>query len=445
MKALLLFLALLLVVCAGRSSFAQQSIAAAPEPSSNQEPTQAAPQNTQDQDQRSTVENTIDATEASVKPRRRLVRWNEYEGSHFTIAFHAGFLYDVAGYAQSAESKQQITLKPHDKIRDFRLILNGRFPSLKRSVTWSAGIMYDAPTGDWLMRQTGIMVAVPELRGHFFIGRSKEGFSLNKVMVGYDGWTMERATINDSIPILADGIKWLGYSPKRGFLWNLGYFNDWLSKGQSFSTYSSQGVARLAWLPIRPAEDQPNLIHLGMNLRYGKPVDDSLRLRSRPESFLAPFFVDTGAIPSGGTRMAGYEAYYRKGQYLLGSEYWFVSVNSRATNHPLFHGGDVFFVWNITGEIRTYNTVGGFFRAVSPNRPVFQGGPGAWELVFRYSYIDLDSDTVRGGRFARFTPMLNWHLSDNVRLELAYGYGRLNRFDLQGKTHFFQSRIQLQL
>jgi hypothetical protein len=31
----------------------------------------------------------------------------------------------------------------------------------------------------------------PELLGHVFVGRTKEGFSLNKVMVGYAGWTME--------------------------------------------------------------------------------------------------------------------------------------------------------------------------------------------------------------------------------------------------------------
>jgi len=37
---------------------------------------------------------------------------------------------------------------------------------------------------------------------------------------------------------------------------------------------------------------------------------------------------------------------------------------------------------------------------------------------------------------------MNWHLSDNVRLELTYGYGKLDRFDLKGATHFFQSRIQ---
>jgi hypothetical protein len=37
----------------------------------------------------------------------------------------------------------------------------------------------------------------------------------------------------------------------------------------------------------------------------------------------------------------------------------------------------------------------------------------------------------------------DWHLSDNVRLELAYGYGTLDRFGLEGTTQFFQSRIQL--
>jgi hypothetical protein len=29
--------------------------------------------------------------------------------------------------------------------------------------------------------------------GHIFVGRTKEGFSLNKVMIGYGGWTNERA------------------------------------------------------------------------------------------------------------------------------------------------------------------------------------------------------------------------------------------------------------
>ena len=62
-----------------------------------------------------------------------------------------------------------------------------------------------------------------------------------------------------------------------------------------------------------------------------------------------------------------------------------------------------------------------------------------------FSYVDLDGGTRQGGKFWRLTPMVNWHFSDHVRLELAYGYGSLDRFGLVGKTQFFQTRLQLLL
>ena len=392
-----------------------------------------------------TLENAVEAGEADAEePRRKFLHWNEYEGPYFTIRMGAGLLYEIVGYSQDEESKQQFELEPEYKLRDFRFLLKGRFPALERPVTWCAGIMYDGPTDSWLMRETGVMIAVPELWGYLFIGRTKEGFSLNKVMTGYSGWTMERSTMSDaSIPILADGIKWLGYVPSHGFLWNLGWYHDWLSEGQKFSTYESQIVGRAAWLPIH-SEESGRLLHLGVNLRYGKPEEGELQLRSRPEAFPAPYFVDTGLFETSTTRMAGYEAYYRTGPWLFGSEYWLVDVSSRTAGDPRFHGGDVVATWLVTGETRGYNTVGGYFKSVSPARTVFEGGPGAWELVFRLSTIDLDSGTLQGGRFWRFTPMVNWHLSDNLRLELAYGYGELDRFDLLGATQFFQARIQMQ-
>jgi phosphate-selective porin OprO/OprP len=143
--------------------------------------------------------------------------------------------------------------------------------------------------------------------------------------------------------------------------------------------------------------------------------------------------------------MTGLEVYYRPGALLVGTEYFLQNVDAPEVGDPFFHGGDAFVSWLATGETRVYNTRGGYFDQISPARPVFQGGPGAWELVARFSYIDLDSRGLQGGKFWRFTPMLNWHLSDNVRLELAYGYGSLDRFNLVGATQFFQTRLQLQL
>ena len=139
----------------------------------------------------------------------------------------------------------------------------------------------------------------------------------------------------------------------------------------------------------------------------------------------------------------GYEAFYRSGPILFGTEYHWQIVDAPASGNPIFHGGDAAVAWNITGETRPYNAAGGFFEAVSPNKTVFEGGPGAWEAVLRMSYIDLDAGTLLGGRFWRVTPMVNWYLDNWLRLEVVYGYGVLDRFGTTGATQFLQTRLQL--
>lgn len=384
-------------------------------------------------------------SEADV-PLRQFIRWNEYEGPFSTLRFGGGFLYDYAAYDQDDVSEQQVDFSDGTKLRDFRFLLKGKFLKItERDVTWSAGIMWDEANERWAMRQSGVMVGLPKLSSDVFIGRTKEGFSLNKVMVGYHGWTHERAPVSDAmIPILADGIKWLGYLPKIGFNWSMGWYGDSYSSEESFSTYEHQQVARVSWLPIR-SDIAHTLLHLGVSVRDGKAENRQLRLRARPESFQAPYVVDTGLFDAEGSFTSGLEAYYRSGSLLVGSELFLQNVDSDSTGDPSFNGGEVFLAWNVTGETRPYKPAGAYFLAVSPNRPVGQGGPGAIELVLRYSDVDLDAGTLRGGRYRRITPMVNWHLSDNIRLEFAYGYGKLDRFDVTGTTRFFTMRTQFTL
>jgi phosphate-selective porin OprO/OprP len=429
------FLLATVLLCIPLTVEGQQPAGAPATPTSSQTTTPTS--------QPSTLDDTLEAGDDEVgNPVRKLITWNQYDGPLFSMEIGGGFLYEYAAYAQDENSKEQFALTPEPKTRDLRILLRGRLKT-DRPTTWSTGIMRDFVTNDWTFRQTGFLVDVPEISGQVFIGRQKEGFSLNKIMVGYGGWTMERTPMSDAaIPILADGIKWIGYSSSRHFLWNLGFFGDIVSKTESFSTYAHQTVGRLVWLPI---ESEETVLHLGINLRDGKPAHDTLQLRSRPEAFEAPFFVDTGSFPAKNTKMTGLEAYYRPTNLLVGSEYFVQFVDSPQTGDPLFHGGFAFVSWLATGETRVYNTRGGFFEQISPARTVFEGGRGAWELVANFSYIDLDSGSLTGGKFWRFTPMVNWHVSDNIRLEMTYGYGSLDRFDLVGKTQFFQSRLQLQL
>lgn len=458
MRAILNSLIVLAVLSAWHNCRGQDSIVTAtvadesqqpqqPSPSANPSPQQAPASPPNIPSPSATLVDTIDAGEMDDdidNAPRKMAKWNEYQGPHVTFKAGMGFLVDTAAYAQDAASKEQIMMLPAQRLRDFRFVLGGSFPSLSRKVTYNVGIMYDGPSHSWLMRQTGVMIAVPKLWGNIYIGRSKEGFSLNKVMVGYDGWTMERSTMSDAtIPILADGFKWLGYTPKHGFLWNFGYYNDWLSHVQNFSTYHNQTVLRVVWLPIR-SDLKREVLHLGVNLRNGSPEQGQIQFRSRPEAFPAPYFVDTGKFAATNTKMAGYEAYYRKGPLLLGSEYWWVGTTAPSVGSPTIHGGDFVATWCVTGEARAYNTVQGAFREVIPKRPVFSGGYGAIELVARYSDIDLDSEKISGGKFKRFTPMVNWYLTDYLRLIATYGVGRLDRFNLKGTTQFFQTRLQFE-
>lgn len=375
-------------------------------------------------------------------------KWRLFPGHFSTLKFGGGFLYEYAAYHQDENSKRQLdsmgsSLSPSFDVRDFRVTLSGQLKT-KWTISWKAGFMYDGDKREWFVRETGVMIHVPDLWGKFFIGRTKEGFSLNKVMVGYAGWTMERQMAIDVIPILADGVKWLGYLPKQRLLWNAGIYVDWLSHTQSFSTFKWQWAARAGWLPFFN-ESNNDVFHAAINYRYGEPVNGQIKLRSRPEVNAAPFFIDTGVFPSTHSNQWGLEMYYKAGPLMIGSEMYMHKFSSPETGDPVFYGGDVVVSYFLTGESRPYYTATAIFGFPPVARPIFKGGPGAWEVLFRASSLDLTDGTLKGGKFWRITPMINWYLTKDIRIALVYGYGVLDRYQLKGATHFFQSRIQLTL
>jgi len=372
--------------------------------------------------------------------------WNEFDLHFTTLRLGAGLLYDGVTYAQDKESKQQAdsgnySLTPKFQTRDFRVLASGKF-NTKRLFTWKAGFMYDGPSRSWFVRETGVTIGLPEINGNVFIGRTKEGFSLNKVMVGYNGWTMERQMALDVIPILADGIKYMGFFPKNKIFLNLGAYTDWLSHSQSFSTYKWQVDARLGWLPIQSLDNR-HLLHLALNFRSGEPVNDQIKLRSRPEVNPAPYFIDTGTFPSDHSNHFGWEAYYTAGPLMLGTEYYLHKFYSYEKQNPLFKGGDFVISYILTGEVRPYMNTANVYTSVPVKKAVFKGGTGAIEFLLKYSQLNLNDGTITGGKFWRLTPMVNWYLSPIVRLDLAYGYGVLDRYNLKGGTQFFQSRLQV--
>jgi phosphate-selective porin OprO/OprP len=372
---------------------------------------------------------------------------NEFIGTTGMFRIGMGYIGDFTAYSQSAIFKQQmdsagLDLTPHYQTRDFRMLFSGRFLKTKRYLAYKFAYMYDGDAKVWLIRETGLTLGVPELKGHIFIGRTKEGFSMIKVMNGHSGITNERQMALDPIPILTDGIKYFGYFPKSRILLNLGYYNDFLSKGQSFSTLSWQYAARVGWLPIYD-KDNNKVLYIAGNFEYGKPLNDKFTVKSRPESNPTPQLINTGQFPANKKVSYSGEIYYRNGSFMIGSEVISHNFYSKtATNHQ-FNGGDIVLSYLFSGAVRPYNAESSLFGFVPVSKSVFKGGWGEWEGVLRVSTFNLNDKDIQGGQFTRITPMVNWYLTKSLRWEFIYGYGILNRYGLKGNVQFFETRIQV--
>ena len=392
-----------------------------------------------------TIDNSIEAAESEtpVPPKdQKLIHWNDYVSENYTLHFGLNAMYDAVGYNQDAGSVDQWgTLENDSKWRDFRLLASGTFPKSKRLIEWKAGYMYDGLNDQWIWRETGLIVGVPEISGHLFIGRTKLGVSMVKHMSGASFMGLERAEIEDmTIPIQNDGIRWMGYLPKKSLVWNLGYFNQTLFNQHLYPFMDQQYAARVAYLPMLSEKDG-KVLHLAMNLAYSNPRDSKTQLKAKPEATTAPYFLDTGVFPASHETLIGPEVWYRDNSWLFGGAYYFVGTQADAGDHQ-FQGGDAWVSWLITGEVRTYNTRGALFGFVHPKHSLFHGGTGAFEASVHGTYTNADDGNIQGGKFWRVTPTLAWYPSYEFRITLGYGYGVLDRFGTSGATQFFQSRIQ---
>ena len=374
--------------------------------------------------------------------------WNEFQGTGSTFRVGAGYIGDFTTYSEDKVFRQQmdslgLDLKPSFQTRDFRFIGSGRVLKSKRYIAWKFAFMYDGDDKVWMMRETGVTIGVPELKGHLFFGRTKEGYSMIKVMNGHSGIVNERQMALDPIPILADGIKYFGYFPKSRLFMNLGIYNDFLSKGQGFSTFKQQYDVRAGWVPINNSK-QSTVLHVAGNFRYGKPLNGKFTVKARPESNPTPHLINTGEFPAESSNSIGAEMYYTNKGFTIGSEIMQHSFYSDKGDDHHFKGGEVVLSYIFTGSSRPYNTnTGNIFGFVPVKKSIFDGGLGEIEFAFRASTFNLNDGSIKGGQFTRFTPMINWYLHRTLRWEFIYGYGILNRFNLEGKVQFFETRIQL--
>ena len=123
MKSLLLWLAVIFLIFAEGEVSAQQKDTQSSNPSAaapQSSPTPVSPDTPPESPK--TLEDTVTASEDDESVSRKFIRWNEYQGPHFTLQFGGGLLYDYGAFAQDQDSKRQIAMAPGHKVRDFRLL-----------------------------------------------------------------------------------------------------------------------------------------------------------------------------------------------------------------------------------------------------------------------------------------------------------------------------------
>jgi phosphate-selective porin OprO and OprP len=94
-----------------------------------------------------------------------------------------------------------------------------------------------------------------------------------------------------------------------------------------------------------------------------------------------------------------------------------------------YYGSYVQVGYFLTGDNRGYDKRMGKYDRVRPLENFFlvrdenghiQYGLGAWELVYRYSYVNLNDDMIQGGIYGEHTVGLNWYWNSNIKFQFNY-------------------------
>jgi len=181
-----------------------------------------------------------------------------------------------------------------------------------------------------------------------------------------------------------------------------------------------------------------HLLHLGVGTSVDSPDSETARFSSKPEAALATSsLVDTGTLDDvQRTTRAGLEALWIAGPWSLQAEA--AAVHSHRIDAPDLRGtgGYALASWSPTGHRRNY-------KAGTVTSPTL-GDAMAWELVLRYSMLDLDSAASRGGVQADWNFGATWYLNAHARLMANYVVAESRRRGVNDDPRLLLMRVQLQ-
>ncbi|MGB5847730.1 MAG: porin [Ignavibacteriaceae bacterium] len=382
-------------------------------------------------------------------------KWNVVRTKPITALFGGAILMENTRWlSQDPANKEQVGDLGEfvgGSVRGFRAAVGGTFNFEK---PWTFLFSFGTRAFERGFRQGDLdefvfydyRVGIPIGKATLSFGKTKETISLSRLSAMiYEPAQQERASVADGLlPARNIGIVFNNTMINERMSWATGVFNNWFEEGRSFSDNPTVITGRITGLPFL-SEDESNLLHLGIAGRYSNAAG-GIRYRAKTEIFSGPVSVDTDLIDDAeSTFHIGLEAAWRKGPFILISEYIQSNVSSSTYNSPTFNGYYVVASYIFTGEMRQYNKRSGLFQRVSIANGVNSGGWGTWEVYSRLSSIDLIDGTIDGGKMNTFSLGLNWWPLAAIQVNVNYRYSELDRYGLTGFNHGLVTRLSFVL
>jgi phosphate-selective porin OprO/OprP len=232
--------------------------------------------------------------------------------------------------------------------------------------------------------------------------------------------------------------------------WSLGGYGSSGSTAEYGSSIKNLAtlIGRITWLPVDDRGPDgaapPRLLHLGLSGNLQLSSDGQLRFRARPESYIAPYVIDTATLSTDRASTLALEAAWVDGALSLQGELLQTAVEPNGGGRLLFGGGYLQLNWSATGESRPYDRETGTFGRLRPQRDFGFGaneGWGALELALRASYTDLTDGGVQGGRLSLLMCGVSWYLSPQLKWMFNLGSGKVYGGAMPGRMLIVQMRV----
>lgn len=266
-------------------------------------------------------------------------------------------------------------------------------------------------------------------QGAFTIGQIKVPFGLEELTSSNNLVFIERALPGDSLSL----------SRRLGFAFDRNrdhYTVALMGFGPSIDGHEGNGAG--ARFTLAPVISDHAVLHVGVAAVTERARGD-VKFNARPESRVTDVkFVNTGDLDDARQiHRLGLEAAWRNGPVSVQAEWMHAEIERNAGLAEVdVDGWYVAGSWFLTGESRPYRN--GTFRSL---KEYHRGG--AWELAARYSRLDLDDGTVRGGTESNWTLGVNYHAGKHLRIMANYVDVRSRRRGVADDPRILLLRAQL--